>query len=78
MANAQAGAMRIEPTLAGTAAGLGVFAQMFLSAVSSELFGILSDGTALPMIELTMTGAVVALGSAIAVFVFGRRAAVPA
>jgi len=78
MPNAQAGAMRIEPTLAGTAAGLGVFMQMFLSAVSSELFGILSDGTALPMIELTMTGAVVALGSAIAVFVFGRRAVVPA
>ncbi len=78
MPNAQAGAMRIEPTLAGTAAGLGVFAQMFLSAVSSELFGILSDGTALPMIELTMTGAVVALGSAIAVFIFGRRAVVPA
>jgi MFS transporter, DHA1 family, multidrug resistance protein len=78
MPNAQAGAMRIEPTLAGTAAGLGVFMQMFLSAVSSELFGILSDGTALPMIELTMTGAVVALGSAIAVFIFGRRAVVPA
>jgi MFS transporter, DHA1 family, multidrug resistance protein len=78
MPNAQAGAMRIEPTLAGTAAGLGVFMQMFLSAVSSELFGILSDGTALPMIELTMTGAVVALGSAITVFIFGRRAVVPA
>jgi DHA1 family bicyclomycin/chloramphenicol resistance-like MFS transporter len=76
MPNAQAGAMRIEPTLAGTAAGLGVFMQMFLPAVSSELFGILSDGTALPMIELTMVGAIVALGCA--VFVFGRRAVVPA
>jgi MFS transporter, DHA1 family, multidrug resistance protein len=75
MANAQAGAMRIEPSLAGTAAGLGVFAQMFLSAVSSELFGILSDGTAIPMIELTMTGAVVALGAAITVYVSGRCAA---
>jgi DHA1 family bicyclomycin/chloramphenicol resistance-like MFS transporter len=78
MANAQAGAMRIEPSLAGTAAGLGVFMQMFLSAVSSELFGILSDGTAIPMIELTMTGAMVALGSAIVVYIFGRRAALPA
>jgi hypothetical protein len=68
--------MRIAPTLAGTAAGLGVFMQMFLPAVSSELFGILSDGTALPMIELTMAGAVVALGCA--VFVYGRRAVVPA
>ncbi|HEX4192864.1 MAG TPA: multidrug effflux MFS transporter [Stellaceae bacterium] len=73
MPNAQAGAMRIEPTLAGTAAGLGVFMQMFLPAVSSELFGILSDGTALPMIELTMIGATVALGSAVACYIFGRR-----
>jgi DHA1 family bicyclomycin/chloramphenicol resistance-like MFS transporter len=78
MPNAQAGAMRIEPSLAGTAAGLGVFAQMFLSAVSAELFGLLADGTALPMIELTMTGAVVALGAAIAAFALGRRAVVPA
>ena len=78
MPNSQAGAMRIAPGLAGTAAGLGVFMQMFLPAVSSELFGILSDGTALPMIELTMTGAVVALGAAIAAFIFGRRALVPA
>jgi len=70
--------MRIEPSLAGTAAGLGVFAQMFLSAVSSELFGILSDGTALPMIDLTMTGAVVGLGAAIAAFIYGRRAPVTA
>jgi DHA1 family bicyclomycin/chloramphenicol resistance-like MFS transporter len=78
MPNAQAGAMRIEPALAGTAAGLGVFAQMFLSAISAELFGILANGTPLPMIELTMTGAVLALGSAIAAFALGRRAAVPA
>jgi DHA1 family bicyclomycin/chloramphenicol resistance-like MFS transporter len=78
MPNAQAGAMRIEPTLAGTAAGLGVFMQMFLSAIASELFGILSDGTALPMIELTMIGATVALGAAIVVFVYGRRATVSA
>jgi DHA1 family bicyclomycin/chloramphenicol resistance-like MFS transporter len=76
MPNAQAGAMRIEPSLAGTAAGLGVFSQMFLSAISSEMFGILSDGTALPMIELTMIGAVVALGCAI--FIYGSRVPVPA
>jgi DHA1 family bicyclomycin/chloramphenicol resistance-like MFS transporter len=78
MPNAQAGAMRVAPALAGTAAGLGVFMQMFLPAVSSELFGILSDGTALPMIDLTMTGAVVGLGSAIASFIIGRRAPVAA
>lgn len=76
--NAQAGAMRVEPTLAGTAAGLGVFAQMFLAAISSELYGIMADGTPSPMIILTMSGMVLALGAAIAVFILGRRAVVPA
>ena len=72
--NAQAGAMRVAPALAGTAAGLGVFAQMFLSAVSSELYGIFADGTPLPMIVLTTLGALGALGAALAAFALGRRA----
>lgn len=74
MPNAQAGAMRVAPALAGTAAGLGVFAQMFLSAVSSELYGIFADGTPLPMIVLTVLGSLGALVAALAAFSFGRRA----
>jgi MFS transporter, DHA1 family, multidrug resistance protein len=73
--NAQAGAMRVAPALAGTAAGIGVFAQMFLSAVASELYGVFADGTPRPMIALTMLGAAVALGAAAAVFALGRRVA---
>ena len=73
--NAQAGAMRVSPALAGTAAGLGVFAQMFLAAVSSELYGLMANGTPLPMIVLTMSGMVLALGAALAAFRLGRRAA---
>ncbi|HLI21898.1 MAG TPA: hypothetical protein VKV32_12310, partial [Stellaceae bacterium] len=76
--NAQAGAMRVAPAFAGTAAGIGVFAQMFLSAVSAELYGIMADGTALPMIELTMSGMALALGAAAAAFALGRRAPLPA
>jgi len=74
--NAQAGAMRVAPTLAGTAAGVGVFAQMFLSAISSELYGIFADGTPRPMIVLTLVGALLALGAAAAAFALGRRGAV--
>ncbi|HVA13648.1 MAG TPA: multidrug effflux MFS transporter [Stellaceae bacterium] len=74
--NAQAGAMRVSPALAGTAAGVGVFAQMFLSAVSSELYGIFADGTPLPMIALTTLGSLLALGAAAAAFILGRRGAV--
>ena len=76
MPNAQAGAMRVAPSLAGTAAGLGVFAQMFLSAIAAELYGIMANGTPLPMIVLTMSGMVVTLGAAVAAFAIGRRDAV--
>jgi DHA1 family bicyclomycin/chloramphenicol resistance-like MFS transporter len=74
--NAQAGAMRVAPALVGTAAGLGVFAQMFMSAVSSELYGILADGTPLPMVMLTVGGSLLALGAAAAAFALGRRKAI--
>ena len=66
--NAQAGAMRVKPALAGTAAGLGVFFQMALSAASAELYGLLADGTPLPMIEISSIGTVGAFLAAIASF----------
>lgn len=62
--NAQAGAMRIRPELAGTAAGLGLFIQMLLSAISAELYGIIANGTPIPMIMLSSAGAVMALATA--------------
>lgn len=71
--NAQAGAMRIASSLAGTAAGIGVFAQMFLGAVASELYGIFANGTPQPMVALAIGGSVLALSSAVAAFVLGRR-----
>jgi len=78
MPNAQAGAMRVATALAGTAAGLGVLASMFLSAVSAELYGVMADGTPLPMLYLTISGSLVGLGAAIASFTIGRRAVAPA
>jgi MFS transporter, DHA1 family, multidrug resistance protein len=50
---AQAGAMATVPRLAGTAAGIGVFAQNFFGAGFAQLYGLLADGTALPMVEIT-------------------------
>jgi len=55
LANAQVGAIRVIPALSGTAAGIGVFFQMFLGAVFTQLYGILADGTPLPMV-ITVTG----------------------
>jgi DHA1 family bicyclomycin/chloramphenicol resistance-like MFS transporter len=57
---AQAGAMATIPRLAGTAAGLGVFAQNFLGAGFSQIYGLLADGTPAPM--MTMTAITASLG----------------
>jgi DHA1 family bicyclomycin/chloramphenicol resistance-like MFS transporter len=49
MANAQAGAMNVEPALAGTASGLTAFLQMALSAVAAQAVGLLPTDTPWPM-----------------------------
>jgi DHA1 family bicyclomycin/chloramphenicol resistance-like MFS transporter len=50
---AQAGAMATMPKFAGTAAGIGVFAQNFFGAAFAQAYGLLADGSAVPMIEMT-------------------------
>lgn len=56
----QAGAMATIPRLAGTAAGLGVFAQMFLGAVIVQAYGLIADGTVRPLIAVMVAGTVLA------------------
>jgi len=74
--NAQAGAMRVAPALAGTAAGLGVFFQMFLSAASAETYGLFADGTVRPMIAISFSSSLFALAAALLAF-RKRRAVEP-
>jgi DHA1 family bicyclomycin/chloramphenicol resistance-like MFS transporter len=50
---AQAGAMAINPKLAGTAAGIGVFMQNFAGATFAQLYGLLANGTILPLAATT-------------------------
>ena len=50
---AQAGAMATIPRLAGTAAGIGVFAQNFFGAGFAQAYGLLADGSAVPMVQMT-------------------------
>jgi DHA1 family bicyclomycin/chloramphenicol resistance-like MFS transporter len=47
--NAQAGAVSVEPLLAGTASGIAGFSQMFMAALVSQAVGMLQDGTPYPM-----------------------------
>lgn len=57
---AQAGAMATVPRLAGTAAGIGVFAQNFCGAGFAQIYGFVADGSPTPMME--MSALTVALG----------------
>jgi DHA1 family bicyclomycin/chloramphenicol resistance-like MFS transporter len=61
MPYAQVGAMVEIPRFAGTAAGVGVFMQNFCAAVFSQLYGMLADGTARPMIVIAVLCGIVTL-----------------
>ena len=62
--NAQAGALAVDRQLAGTAAGITVFFQLFLGAALSMLVGALADGPIGPMVTIVA-------GSAVLSFVAG-------
>jgi MFS transporter, DHA1 family, multidrug resistance protein len=54
---AQSGAMATSPKLAGTAAGIGVFMQNFVGAAFAQLYGLLADGTVMPLTKTTAISA---------------------
>lgn len=61
MPYAQSAAMQIVPRLAGTAAGVAIFSQSFLGAIFTQTYGLMADGTLMPMIVVTGTGALLCL-----------------
>jgi MFS transporter, DHA1 family, multidrug resistance protein len=71
--NGQAGAIQLMPELAGTAAGAGVFTQMFLSALFAQIYGWAANGTPLPMIETAAVAAVLSLVTGAIPFLQTRR-----
>ncbi len=71
--NAQVGALRVIPRLSGTASGIGVFCQMFLGAVFSQIYSLLADGTPIPMIITVSCGAVLTLLAGVTPFVLRQR-----
>jgi hypothetical protein len=72
------GAIRVMPSLAGTAAGIGVFFQMFLGAVFAEMYTLLADGTPVPMVIACLTASVLSLATGIVPYAMRVRAAQPA
>lgn len=71
--NAQAGAISIAGDLAGTAAGIGVFVQMFVAGLFSQLYGVLADGTPTPMVIVVSLSAVLSFGFSVVPFILARR-----
>ena len=69
--NAQAGAISVEPALAGTASGLAGFLQMFTAALVSQAVGALQNGTPYPMLGFMLACALLSLLS----FVVAQRRA---
>jgi DHA1 family bicyclomycin/chloramphenicol resistance-like MFS transporter len=62
---AQAGAMATVPRLAATAAGIGLFVQNFLGAGVAQIYGIMADGTPIPLVQISIVMAVLGLASAL-------------
>ncbi len=60
IANGMAGAMDVDPTASGAAAGLTTFLQMAISAVFAQIVGVLENGTVWPMIGAMTAAALIA------------------
>jgi len=59
--NAQAGAISVDPLLAGSASGLAGFLQMFTAALVSQAVGALQNGTPYPMLAFMTACAALSL-----------------
>ena len=71
--NAQAGAIATETSLAGTAAGLALFLQFFTGASTSQLTGLIADGTAHPMIAIVLGSATLEVVAGVIPWLLRRR-----
>jgi DHA1 family bicyclomycin/chloramphenicol resistance-like MFS transporter len=69
---AQVGAMSVIPSLAGTAAGVGVFMQNIGGAVFSQLYGLLADGTPPPMVAILLCSGILGVAAGAVPFLLAR------
>jgi DHA1 family bicyclomycin/chloramphenicol resistance-like MFS transporter len=62
---AQAGAMATVPRLAATAAGIGLFMQNFMGAGVAQIYGLLADGTPVPLALVCLVMVTLGLAAAL-------------
>jgi MFS transporter, DHA1 family, multidrug resistance protein len=68
----QTGLLKASASLAGTAAGVGVFAQMFGGGLFSQIYGWVSDGTPVPLAATVWSATVVAFLASMIPFILSR------
>ena len=78
MPNAQAGALSVDPALAGTASGVGGFAQMAVASAVAQLVGMMQNGTPYPMLAVMLVCGMVMVASLALIRWPVRAAAQPA
>jgi DHA1 family bicyclomycin/chloramphenicol resistance-like MFS transporter len=70
---AQAGAMAIEPRLAGTASGVAVCLQNLLGAITTQVYGVIADGTVAPIAYVACASAFMTMVSGATPFFMQRK-----
>ncbi len=58
LASAQTGAIAMMPGSVGTAAGIGVFVQMFVGALMAQIYGLVAGPSVTPLVTLSLICAV--------------------
>ncbi|MGE3642901.1 MAG: multidrug effflux MFS transporter [Beijerinckiaceae bacterium] len=71
--HAQSAAINIVPRLVGTASGIGVFLQSFLGGMFAQWYGMLANGTVLPLVIVTGTGTVLMFVAGLLPWLFPER-----
>ncbi len=74
MPYAQAGAMGVQPKLAGTASGVGVCMQNLLGAASTAIYGLMANGTVMPLVIVASTTGVLGVIAGATPWILKRRA----
>jgi DHA1 family bicyclomycin/chloramphenicol resistance-like MFS transporter len=75
MPNGQAGAISVDPALAGTASGVAGFMQLLCAAIASQAVGMLQNGTPYPMLGFMVGCAVLSLLGFVVPRSWARKAA---
>lgn len=70
---AQAGGISLAREIAGTASGMFIFIQWTMAAITSQISGVIADGSAYPMLALILVASAGSFGASVVIAVQGAR-----